>query len=67
MAARREDKSHLRQLEAIRAERFALMEQLARLPDDTVFFTQITMEAAEDRGISQGDEEGAHQGRARRS
>jgi radical SAM superfamily enzyme YgiQ (UPF0313 family) len=24
------------------------MEQLARLPDDTVFFTQITMEAAED-------------------
>jgi radical SAM superfamily enzyme YgiQ (UPF0313 family) len=48
MAARREDKSHLRQLEAIRAERFALMEQLARLPDDTVFFTQITMEAAED-------------------
>jgi radical SAM superfamily enzyme YgiQ (UPF0313 family) len=49
MAARREDKSHLRQLEAIRAERFALMEQLARLPDDTVFFTQITMEAAEDQ------------------
>jgi len=49
MAARREDKSHLRQLEVIRAERFALMEQLARLPDDTVFFTQITMEAAEDQ------------------
>jgi radical SAM superfamily enzyme YgiQ (UPF0313 family) len=48
MAARRDDKSHLHQLEAIRAERFALMEQLARLPDDTVFFTQITMEAAED-------------------
>jgi len=48
MAARREDKSHLHQLEAIRAERFALMAQLARLPKDTVFFTQITMEAAED-------------------
>ena len=48
MAARREDKSHLRQLEAVRAERFALMEQLARLPKDTVFFTQITMEAGED-------------------
>jgi radical SAM superfamily enzyme YgiQ (UPF0313 family) len=48
MAARREDKSHLQQLEATRAERFALMEQLARLPHDTVFFTQITMEAAED-------------------
>jgi radical SAM superfamily enzyme YgiQ (UPF0313 family) len=48
MAARREDPTHLRQLEAIRADRFALMEQLARLPNDTVFFTQITMEAAED-------------------
>ena len=48
MAERREDKSHLHQLQAIRAERFALMAQLARLPKDTVFFTQITMEAAED-------------------
>lgn len=32
----------------MRAERFELMEQLAALPDDMVFFTQITMEAAED-------------------
>ena len=48
MAARRNDLSRLAQLQAARAERFALMEQLARLPDDTVFFTQITMEAAED-------------------
>ena len=48
MAERRADKSHLHQLQAIRAERFALMGQLARLPKDTVFFTQITMEAAED-------------------
>jgi radical SAM superfamily enzyme YgiQ (UPF0313 family) len=48
MAERREDKSHLHQLQAIRSERFALMAQLARLPKDTVFFTQITMEAAED-------------------
>jgi radical SAM superfamily enzyme YgiQ (UPF0313 family) len=48
MAARRQDKSDLERLEAIRAERFALMEGLARLPNDTVFFTQITMEAAED-------------------
>ena len=47
-AARRSDPSHLRELEAIRAERFALMEGLSRLPDDMVFFTQITMEAAED-------------------
>jgi radical SAM superfamily enzyme YgiQ (UPF0313 family) len=48
MAERREDKAQLHRLQDIRAERFALMEQLARLPDDTVFFTQITMEAAED-------------------
>ena len=36
------------ELEAIRAERFELMERLAQLPDDMVFYTQITMEAAED-------------------
>jgi radical SAM superfamily enzyme YgiQ (UPF0313 family) len=48
MADRRSDKSQLRQLEAIRAERFELMEGLAKLPKDTVCFTQITMEAAED-------------------
>jgi len=48
MAARREDPTTLERLQAIRAERFELMAQLARLPDDTVFFTQITMEAAED-------------------
>ena len=29
-------------------ERFELMARLARLPDDLVFYTQITMEAAED-------------------
>src|SRR5215831_10880277 len=48
MAARRKDPAQLERLQAIRAERFELMEGLARLPDDTVFFTQITMEAAED-------------------
>jgi len=47
-AKRRQDPSRLRQLEAIRAQRFELMERLADLPDDMVFFTQITMEAAED-------------------
>src|SRR5690606_24033140 len=47
-ARRRSDPSRLRQLEAIRAERFALMDRLAELPDDLVFYTQITMEAAED-------------------
>ena len=48
MAARRDDTARLEELKAIRAERFELMEELARLPNDTVFFTQITMEAAED-------------------
>jgi radical SAM superfamily enzyme YgiQ (UPF0313 family) len=36
------------QLEAMRAERFELMERLAELPQDMTFFTQITMESAED-------------------
>jgi radical SAM superfamily enzyme YgiQ (UPF0313 family) len=47
-ANRRADKSQLENLKAIRAERFELMSQLERLPDDLVFYTQITMEAAED-------------------
>ena len=48
MAKRRKDPSRLRELEEIRAERFELMERLSVLPNDLVFFTQITMEAAED-------------------
>ena len=48
MARRRADPTRLHELEAIRAERFELMERLAELPRDMVFFTQITMEAAED-------------------
>ncbi len=48
MASRRQDLSRLEQLKAMRAERFELMAALERLPADTVFFTQITMEAAED-------------------
>jgi radical SAM superfamily enzyme YgiQ (UPF0313 family) len=47
-AKRRADQSRLRELEALRAERFELMARLAELPDDLVFYTQITMEAAED-------------------
>ena len=35
-------------LEATRAERFSLMEEMSKLPKDMVFFTQITMESAED-------------------
>jgi hypothetical protein len=48
MASRRQDGAQLQRLQEQRAERFALMDALAQLPSDTVFFTQITMEAAED-------------------
>jgi hypothetical protein len=48
MASRRKDPAQLERLQAARADRFELMDALAQLPDDTVFFTQITMEAAED-------------------
>jgi len=51
MAARRLDKTRLHELEALRAERFELMDRLSKLPSDMVFFTQITMEAAEDQGF----------------
>jgi radical SAM superfamily enzyme YgiQ (UPF0313 family) len=47
-ARRRADPTRLAQLQALREERMELMAQLARLPDDLVFYTQITMEAAED-------------------
>jgi radical SAM superfamily enzyme YgiQ (UPF0313 family) len=47
-ARRRSDTSRLTVLTALRRERFELMAELERLPDDMVFFTQITMEAAED-------------------
>jgi radical SAM superfamily enzyme YgiQ (UPF0313 family) len=47
-ADRRSDKMRFAQLTALRRERFELMAQLEQLPDDMVFFTQITMEAAED-------------------
>jgi radical SAM superfamily enzyme YgiQ (UPF0313 family) len=48
LAERQGNRARVEQLRAIRAERFELMDQLAKLPDDLVFFTQITMEAAED-------------------
>src|SRR5256712_394720 len=48
MASRRADKTQFETLSAIRTERFELMHRLAELPADMVFFTQITMEAAED-------------------
>jgi radical SAM superfamily enzyme YgiQ (UPF0313 family) len=48
LADRRADKRQHAFLTRIREERFELMAQLERLPDDMVFYTQITMEAAED-------------------
>ena len=38
----------LESLSEIRKERVLLMAELAKLPKDMVFFTQITMESAED-------------------
>ena len=48
LAAEQHNTDRLNELKAIRAERFELMARLAQLPSDTIFFTQITMEAAED-------------------
>lgn len=48
LAKKQGNQARIAELEAIRAERFELMHQLALLPKDTVFFTQITMEAGED-------------------
>ena len=47
-ARRRSDPTRLNELTALREERFELMAKLAKLPSDLVFYTQITMEAAED-------------------
>jgi radical SAM superfamily enzyme YgiQ (UPF0313 family) len=48
LAERQNNAARLAELKAVRAERFDLMRRLAELPDDMLFFTQITMEAAED-------------------
>jgi Radical SAM superfamily len=50
-ADRRADKARLATLTALRQERFELMARLEQLPPDMVFYTQITMEAAEDPGF----------------
>jgi radical SAM superfamily enzyme YgiQ (UPF0313 family) len=51
MAERQRNQPRLEQLRQLRAERFELMGRLAQLPPDMVFFTQITMEAAEDEAF----------------
>jgi len=48
LARKQNNAGRLAELQGLRAERFDLMEQLSLLPSDMVFFTQITMEAAED-------------------
>ena len=48
LAQQQNNVAKLAELTMIRRERFQLMEALAKLPKDMVFFTQITMEAAED-------------------
>jgi tRNA A37 methylthiotransferase MiaB len=48
LAREQNNTARLEELMALRKERFQLMEEMARLPKDMVFFTQITMEAAED-------------------
>jgi len=47
-ARRQNNQQRLDELLSLRAERFELMDRLAELPSDSIFFTQITMEAAED-------------------
>ena len=48
LAREQNNAAKVEELTAIRAERFQLMEELAKLPKDMVFYTQITMEAGED-------------------
>ena len=48
LAKQQNNQAKFDELTAIRAERFELMAELAKLPKDMVFFTQITMEAGED-------------------
>ena len=48
LAERQNNVQRVAELKTIRRERFELMSQMAALPKDMVFFTQITMEAAED-------------------
>ncbi len=48
LAREQNNQPKLDELMRVKAERFALMAELAKLPKDMVFFTQITMEAGED-------------------
>jgi len=48
LAEQQGNAARIAELQALRSERFDLMDKLAQLPSDMVFFTQITMEAGED-------------------
>ena len=48
LAREQNNTAKVEELTAIRTERFQLMEELAKLPKDMVFYTQMTMEAGED-------------------
>ncbi|MGA2890272.1 MAG: radical SAM protein [Terracidiphilus sp.] len=48
LAKEQNNVAKLEELTAVRAERFRLMDELAKLPKDMVFYTQMTMEAGED-------------------
>jgi radical SAM superfamily enzyme YgiQ (UPF0313 family) len=48
LAQKQNNIQRLNEFKAIRAERFELMARLAKLPKDTILFTQITMEAGGD-------------------
>ncbi|HVJ05438.1 MAG TPA: radical SAM protein [Candidatus Saccharimonadales bacterium] len=48
LAREQNNSEKVQSLTQIRNERFSLMAELAKLPKDMVFFTQITMESAED-------------------
>ena len=48
LARKQGNQAKVDELTGIRNERFELMDRMALLPDDMIFFTQITMEAAED-------------------
>jgi radical SAM superfamily enzyme YgiQ (UPF0313 family) len=47
LATEQHNQARVDELLAIRNERYSLMEELAKLPRDMVFFTQMTMEAGE--------------------
>src|SRR5450432_3443981 len=56
LARLQKNTARVAELENLRAERFELMSRLAQLPDDMVFFTQITMKAARIKGALVGVE-----------